>query len=74
MRQHASLIRYGNLLALTAPFLLESVGCTPPSPADNMRLHRAHRIAWIVGGEGVNFLCFRMDQLSTEYANKYLGR
>jgi hypothetical protein len=44
------------------------------SPADNLRLHRAHRIGWIIGGEGANALCFQMDQLSAEYAHKYLGR
>ena len=44
------------------------------SPMDNLRLHRAHRILWIVGGEGIIDLGLQMDRLSTEYANKYLGR
>ena len=44
------------------------------TPEDNLRLHRAHRIVWIIGGEGAHSPCFQMDQLSTEYANKYLGR
>ena len=59
-------------------FLKEKVGAMDDnetlSEADNLRLHRAHRIVWIIGGEGANALCFRMDQLSSEYANKYLGR
>lgn len=44
------------------------------SEADNLRMHRAHRIVRIIGGDGSHDLCFRMDQLSIEYARKYLGR
>ncbi len=59
-------------------FIKEKVGAMGDddtlSEADNLRLHRAHRIVRIIGGEGASALCFRMDHLSTEYANKYLGK
>ena len=41
---------------------------------DGARLHRAHRIVRIIGGDGTGSLCFKMDRLSIEYAKKYLGR
>ena len=44
------------------------------SEADNLRMHRAHRIVRIIGGDGAISLCFKMDRLSVEYARKYLGR
>ena len=61
-----------------ASFLREKVAAMDDnvilSPMDNLRLHRAHRILWIVGGDGIIELGLRMDRLSTEYARKYLGR
>ncbi len=42
--------------------------------ADGLRMHRAHRIVRIIGGDGSSSLCFQMDHLSIEYARKYLGR
>ena len=44
------------------------------SAADNLRMHRAHRVVRIIGGAGSLDLCFKMDRLSVEYAGKYLGR
>ncbi len=44
------------------------------SEADNLRMHRAHRIIRILGGDGSHDLCSKMDHLSIEYARKYLGR
>ncbi len=41
---------------------------------DGLRLHRAHRVVRIIGGDGADGLCFKMDRLSIEYARKYLGR
>ena len=46
----------------------------PLSEADELRLHRAHRIVRIIGGKDALDLCFRMDRLSSEYAREYLGR
>ena len=64
--------------AKAASFINDKVGRmtdgAPISEADGLRLHRAHRIVRIIGGEGALALCFRMDQLSPEYAQKYLGR
>lgn len=73
-----ALWRFVGAGAKALTFLQEKVGAMNDeetlSDADNQRLHRAHRVVWIVGGEGADALCFRMDHLSTEYANKYLDR
>ena len=73
-----ALWRFVGAGAKAASFLREKVEAMDDndtlSEADNLRLHRAHRIVWIIGGEGANSLCFRMDHLSSEYAGKYLGK
>ena len=64
--------------ANAARFIQEKVGRMADgvelSEAEGLRLHRAHRIVRIVGGEGSIALCLRMDRLSLEYARKYLAR
>ncbi len=44
------------------------------SPTDSLRLHRAHRIARIIGGENASQLCFAMDHLFPEYFGNLPGQ
>ena len=64
--------------AEAATFIREKVGQMADgvelSETEGLRLHRAHRIVRIIGGEGSSALCFRMDQLSIEYSRKYLDK
>lgn len=51
--------------------LSESQDTADNFSTEGLRLHRAHRIARIIGGEKTNGLCFKMDHLFPEYAKKY---